>query len=75
MKLTRKKEDLVLFSKYKKFNDSAYFDYLNKYSQGLVQFSQPFMVNDKIDDFKFGKIIELVFNEPLNETLSLTEND
>jgi hypothetical protein len=72
--INKEKEDLVLFSKYKKFNDSAYFDYLNKYSQGLVQFSQPFMVNDKIDDFKFGKIIELVFNESFNETISLTED-
>ncbi len=72
--INKEKEDLVLFSKYNKFNDSGYFEYLNKYSHGLVQFSQPFMVNDEIDDFKFSKIVDLVFNEPLYETLSLVED-
>ena len=61
--INKEKQDLQLFYKYGNFYESSYFDYLNRYSQGLVQFSSPFMVYDEIDDVKFSKIIQLVFNE------------
>lgn len=71
--INQEQKDLQLFSKYNKISEVSYFDYLNRYSQGLVGFSSPYLVNDRITDEKFEKIIELVFNEPSTVQGNLTE--
>jgi hypothetical protein len=71
--INKEQKNLQLFSKYNKISGVSYFDYLNRYSQGLVGFSSPYLVNDRITDEKFEKIIELVFNEPSAVQGNLTE--
>lgn len=59
--------DSELFVKEEKFFEVSYFDHLKRYSQGLIQFSAAYHVDDDIDDDKFGKLIELVFDEKIAE--------
>lgn len=65
--------DLQLFSKFERFRNSNYFDYLNRYSNGLIQFSSPFYISDEIDDINFDKLINLIFEE--QQYLELQQED
>ena len=56
-------KDLKLFSRFENLRDLSYFDYLNRYSNGLVQFSTPFIINDEVNEVFFNKIVNLLFDE------------
>jgi len=58
-------KDLKLFSRFDNLRDLSYFEYLNKYSNGLIQFSSPILVNDDSNQFDLEKLANLVFDESL----------
>lgn len=50
------------------FIDSGYFKYLNSYSNGLLQFASPIIIDDDIDEEKFKKLFYiLVDKEPIEK--------
>lgn len=55
-----------------KWMDASYFEYLEKYSNGLVQFSAPkaFIVSGEADEFE--KLVRMLFNENLHEYITVT---
>ena len=69
------KEKLQIFYKYDKLSEISYFDYLSNYSNGLLQFSKPKAIFDKIDNVSFEKLIGFLFKEPLYKSLSYLSND
>lgn len=60
--------DLELFAGKEKLFEGSYFNHLKRYSQGLIQFSEAYHVDEDIDEDKFGNIIELVFDESKKTT-------
>lgn len=62
--LNSDKKELQIFYKSKRFIDISYFEYLSKYSNGLIQFSKPNVLYNKVDEIEFNKLIEFLFNEP-----------
>jgi hypothetical protein len=46
---------------------SAYFEYLNAYSNGLLRFAQPSMLNDNLDEEKFLKLFELLIDKHIEK--------
>lgn len=65
--------DLKLFSRFDKLRDLSYFEYLNKYSNGLVQFSSPIFVNDNCNLFDIGKLANLLFDESILKLEAVAE--
>ena len=62
-------------TRFEKLRDASYFDYLNKYSNGLVQFSSPFILNnEEVDELLFEKIVNLLFDESLAKAKIIKEN-
>ncbi|MDP3358311.1 MAG: hypothetical protein Q8S41_03080 [Lutibacter sp.] len=59
------KNELQFFYKYEKLTDLNYFNYLSNYSNGLIQFSKPNMLYEKLDDTGFDKLINFLFKETL----------
>lgn len=49
-------QDLIPYSSSIEFE---YFNYLNKYSNGIIQFSQPAIIDDIINEEKFNRLYEL----------------
>jgi len=43
--------------------NSEYFSYLNNYSNGVLQFSKPTLLNDQIDSDKFKKLFEILVDK------------
>lgn len=68
------KNELKLFYKFDKLSDSSYFDYLNNYSNGIIQFSKPVGIYDEIDDSFFEKLINFLFKEPLQKSVQITND-
>lgn len=64
--LNKDKEDSQLFHKSERFHDISYFDYLSKYSNGIIQLSKPNVLYNKVDENEFNKLIEFLFNEPVS---------
>ncbi len=64
-----------LFNQSDEFSNPSFFDYLNKYSNGLLQFSKPkFMFNDE-NSFDFENLVNHLFNESLyKEAIKLDDN-
>lgn len=48
---------------FQEVSKSNYFDYLNIYSKGLIQFSEPIYYDSSNMDFDFGKLVKMFFNE------------
>lgn len=69
------KEELKFFYKFDTLTDISYFDYLSSYSNGLVQFSKPKGLYDKMDDAAFEKLINFLFKEPVHEILKVADTD
>lgn len=67
-------KDLKLFSRFENLRGLSYFDYLNKYSNGLVQFSSPFIINENVNGDLLNKIVTLLFDESLYTNIRLEEN-
>lgn len=63
--LNNDKKDLQFFYKSERFVDISYFEYLSNYSNGIIQFSKPNVLYNKVDESEFKKLIELLFNEPV----------
>lgn len=59
------KEKLKLFYRFDRLSEMSYFDYLSNYSNGLLQFSKPKLIFDKIDDNSYEKLIDFLFKEPV----------
>lgn len=59
------KEKLKLFYRFDRLSEMSYFDYLSNYSNGLLQFSKPKLIFDKIDDNSYEKLINFLFKEPV----------
>ncbi|WP_235299735.1 hypothetical protein [Portibacter marinus] len=55
----------LLFEKTNYLASSEYFNYLNSYSNGLIQFSTPFLLNKEINDKDFASLVKSLFNESL----------
>lgn len=55
-----------------KWTDASYFEYLEKYSNGLIQFSAPkaFIVSSEPEEFE--KLVKMLFNENLNEYFKIS---
>jgi hypothetical protein len=74
------KEEMKFFYKFDKLSEMAYFEYLSKYSNGLLQFSKPNLINNKIDDVSYEKLIGFLFKEStrnletLNKDFSVAKN-
>src|SRR5690554_6512094 len=63
--LNNDKKDLQFIYKSERFTDISYFEYLSNYSNGIIQFSKPNVLYNKVDESEFKKLIELLFNEPV----------
>ena len=50
-----------------KWTNSSYFEYLNSYSNGLLQFSAPHHFISSNHDDEFEKLVGLFFKETINE--------
>lgn len=60
-----KGEDKLIY-KYDNFHQASYFEYLSRYSNGLLQFSKPIIINENVfDDIKFAGLIGYLFDEHL----------
>jgi len=59
------KKELQCFSKFDELSKISYFDYLNKYSNGLIQFSKPKIILEDINDIIFEKLVQSLFAEPV----------
>lgn len=64
------KEEEKLFYKFDSLSNSSFFDYLSKYSNGLIQFSKPNALFEKIDDNSFEKLVYFLFKESVTETFT-----
>lgn len=61
--LNKDKKDLQFFYKSERFIDISYFEYLSNYTNGIIQFSKPNVLYNKVDESEFNKLIEFLFNE------------
>lgn len=68
-------KELKFFYKFEKLSDSSYFDYLSNYSNGLLQFSKPNKLFDKIDDIAFEKLVKFLFQEPSLTSYLINDDD
>lgn len=68
-------EELKLFYKYDKLSEISYFDYLSNYSNGLIQFSKPKLLFDKMDDKSFEKLVYFLFGESTDAGIIKTESN
>lgn len=62
--LNNDKNDSQFFYKSERFHDISYFEYLSNYSNGIIQFSKPNVLYNKVDENEFNKLIAFLFNEP-----------
>src|SRR5690554_3195369 len=62
--LNNDKKDIQFFYKSERFQDISYFEYLSNYSNGIIQFSKPNVLYDKVDENEFNKLVAFLFNEP-----------
>lgn len=71
-----KKSNKLLY-KFDNFHQASYFEYLSRYSNGILQFSKPNLIDeDNFDDSKFSQLVNYLFNEPLlHEKVSSYSND
>ncbi|MFD2543787.1 DUF3037 domain-containing protein [Lacinutrix gracilariae] len=67
-------EEFSLFYKLDKLSDMSYFDYLSKYSNGIIQFSKPINLYDEIDDNSFGKLVNFLFKESINKSIKIAND-
>lgn len=61
--LNNDKRDLQFFYKSERFIDISYFEYLSNYSNGIIQFSKPNLLYNKVDEIEFNKLVDFLFNE------------
>jgi hypothetical protein len=54
--------------------NSEYFNYLNTYSNGLLRFSKPNLINDKIDNNSFSKLFSLLVDSSLDKKTVLKDD-
>ena len=59
-----------MFYKFVSRSNSSFFSYLSKYSNGLIQFSKPNALFEKIDDNSFEKLVYFLFKESVTETFT-----
>ncbi|MEO2060819.1 MAG: DUF3037 domain-containing protein [Mesonia sp.] len=69
------KEELKLFYKFDKLSEISYFDYLSNYSNGIIQFSKPKPLYEEMNDIAFEKLINFLFNEPLNKNYLVASSE
>ncbi len=67
--LNTNQKDLRLFYKFENLTNINYFEYLGVYSNGLLQFSKPYLLNDSLD-IDFTKLVESLFKEKINDTIA-----
>lgn len=67
------KDEVKLFYKFDKLSEISHFEYLSKYSNGLIQFSKPKPLYEEIDDLAFDKFVQFLFSESIfkNDTEKL----
>ena len=68
------KEELQLFYNFDRLTEISYFNYLSNYSNGLIQFSEPKGLYEKIDDSSFEKLVNFLFKEPIRKTHMESDN-
>ncbi len=51
--------------------DENYFHYLSSYSNNILQFSEPKIVKDQVDSFKFNKLFSLLISDEYEEVAAL----
>jgi len=55
---------------------SEYFSYLNNYSNGILQFSKPLLLNDQVSEEKFIKLFEILVDKlPIDNTKSVIRQE
>ena len=69
------KEELKLFYKFDKLSEISYFEYLSNYSNGIIQFSKPKPLYEEMNDIAFEKLINFLFNEPLNRNYLVASSE
>jgi len=54
-----------------KLIDEKYFNYLSSYSNNILQFSEPKIVKDQVDSYKFRKLFSLLISDEYDEVEAL----
>lgn len=74
--LNEELKDARLFNVVKQFTDGSYFNYLNSYSNGILQFSKPNLLSEKNGLVELEKMISFLFNETLlREVPEITQSN
>ncbi|MEX0997809.1 MAG: hypothetical protein WDZ45_12225 [Flavobacteriaceae bacterium] len=60
-------KEFKLFFNFEKLSDINYFEYLNKYSNGILQFGKPVALYEDLDDVAFSKLVQFLFGETVTQ--------
>mgnify|MGYP005666971917 CR=1 FL=1 len=66
--------ELKIFYNFDKLKEITYFDYLSKYSNGLIQFSKPKAFFEEINDNTFEQLVQFLFNESVHKSNPIVES-
>src|SRR5699024_6114129 len=72
IKVKESKKELFDYNQPLKADD---LDYLNRYSNGMLQFSAPSLLNDRLDETKIEKLFHLLVDDQVDERVILKENE
>jgi hypothetical protein len=60
-------KEFKLFFNFEKLSDISYFEYLNKYSNGILRFGKPIALYETLDDVAFSKLVQFLFGETITQ--------